>query len=105
MSEDKKIHRNRPQLIITIDAFLMNKIEELMLEKKMKKTELVELCISLGLTRFEQLYGKGGRELKGEAAQEARKSVEVGPPKSKGDQIAEAFSKATASSSKGWDSV
>ncbi len=91
-------NRYRVHKTVTLDPMIANKIEELCKAKKMNFSEVLEMCASLGMGRFEQMIGKK-EEVKDEVKQEATAT----PNKDRGQQLADAYMRSVMTGSKGWE--
>jgi len=48
--------RTRPMISATVNQEIVNAIDRMVLQTRMKKSRVIELCIGFGLTKFEQNY-------------------------------------------------
>jgi len=83
-----RLRRKRKTLSLTLDPMVANKVEEMAKERKIPKSRLVEMVISLGAARFERLHDKPAKVVK----EEVGESVVPAPDtKTKGERLAEAY--------------
>jgi hypothetical protein len=89
---------------LTLDPYVVNKIEELTKERHMSKSRIVESVFSLGATRFEQLYEKSERVPANGPTEDVKPDLDN---KSKGERLAEAYMrrKLFSNDEQGWAPV
>ena len=62
MNKDYDWKRNRPRISITIEKEVLEKVKELSKRTGKNVSRVIEMCVILGIPRYEQLLGKGYRE-------------------------------------------